>query len=396
MTDRKLNILFLSPWYPHRYDPMFGLFVERHALAAARFHRICTLYCHADERLRPGVWETDRQEEGNYTAWRIYYPKSKTGVRPWDALVNGLRYFRAHRIGMKKLHEENFRPDLVHVHILTRAGMVALRLKRKLGIPYLITEHWSRYQPGKAGYDGWLRRRMTRKVVRQASMVTTVTNNLARAMQAHQLLHPDYRIIYNVVDTALFAPVTPAPRAKHRIVHISCFEEKSKNLSGIVKAIAALSHQRTDFVLDMVGEGHDREATLQLAKELGMLDTFIRFPGLMEGKALADTLADADFLIVFSHYENLPVVINEAMACGLPVVSSDVGGIREVLTRDKGILVPPGDEPAFVDALNTMLDTHTGYNRAAIRAFAELHFSQEAVGRFLDQVYQQVNAGHGR
>jgi len=388
MPGQPHHVLYLTPWYPHRYDPMFGLFVERHARAAALRNKIYAIYCHADVNVQ--TQETDVTEEENYTAVRVYYPKSRTGIRVWDAFVNGARLFGAHRKALKYLGGQGVRIDLVHVHILTRVGLIAWWLKLTKGIPYLVTEHWSRYQPGKAGYEGWLRRLLTRLVVKNASVVTTVTEDLAGAMKAHQLRHPDYRIIYNVVDTKVFVPQSKSQRTIKKIIHISCFEEKSKNLSGIIRASAMLAQQRTDFVLEMVGEGHDREAAIALAKELGVWERFVRFPGLVEGEALGKMLADADFLIIFSHYENLPVVINEAMASGLPVVSSDVGGIREILTSGKGMLVKPGNEAAFAEALGRMLELSGTYDQRSIRRFAEEKFSIEAVSEYLDDLYREI------
>lgn len=390
MNRQKLNILYLSPWYPHRYDPMFGLFVERHAEAASRFNRIYTIYCLADAHLPAGKMEVEEDSRGDYHAIRVYYGKSRTGFRLWDGFKNLLNYRKAFQKGWELLRSRQVKIDLTHVHILTRAGYLALGLKRKYRIPYMVTEHWSRYQAGNTGYSGRLRKYLTRKVVREAAMITTVTRHLSAAMQAHHLNHPDYRIIYNVVDTALFIPEIKPERDVKKMVHISCFEEKSKNLTGIIRSVRLLSAQRQDFILEMVGEGHDREMAMAYAKEQGVLDRFVVFPGLMEGETLARQLAGADFLVQYSNYENLPVVLNEAMACGLPIVSSDVGGIREILSEDKGILVPKNDDDAFVNAMSRMLDQYASYDSGAIRKFAEAHFSYQAVGRFLDEAYHEI------
>ena len=174
-----MKVVFLARWYPHKYDPMFGLFVQRHAEAAARYHDITVVYVHPDEQAQQR-YEIDRHMENQVDTLRIYYKKG-------GRLTNALRYFKACRMGMKLAGH----PDLIHVHVLTRMGMVALHEKKWHGIPYLITEHGSRYLPGN-GYGGMLREWATRRVVRHAAMVTTVTENLAQAMRAHHLNNPNY------------------------------------------------------------------------------------------------------------------------------------------------------------------------------------------------------------
>jgi hypothetical protein len=86
--------------------------------------------------------------------------------------------------------------DLIHVHVLTRLGLLALLLKRSSGIPFLITEHWSRYLSYVGTYKGIFRKYLTRKVVKNASAVTTPTVNLQNAMQAHGLKNSNYLYHY--------------------------------------------------------------------------------------------------------------------------------------------------------------------------------------------------------
>lgn len=390
MKNQRYNILFLTPWYPHRYDPMFGLFVERHAEAASMYHNIYVIYCHADDKLNHKKYELVPDKKDGYTALRIYFKPGNSPIGFLRKLQNVIRFYFSWKRGIDYLKKERIEIHLSHVHILTRMGILARLLKRNRRIPYLITEHWSRYQPGNLGYSGWLRKYLTRKVVKDADIVTTVTNHLSKAMKGHKLINKDYRIIYNVVDTDVFKPVIKEKNQIKKIIHISCFEEKSKNLTGIIRTFHQLSLIRKDFQLEMVGEGHDREMAIEYAKKLGVYQKFIFFPGLIEGKDLANKLAHSDFLIQFSHYENLPVVINEAMSCGLPIISSDVGGIREVLTSEKGILVEKGNEDEFKNALSFMIDNYQSYDSEKIRKFAELNFSRKEVGNYLSSLYDEI------
>ena len=99
-------------------------------------------------------------------------------------------------------------------------------------------------------------------------------------------------------------------------------------------------------------------------------------------------MKNADLMIMFSNYENLPVVILESYACGVPVISTDVGGIREHLNENLGRLVNPGDEVAFFKAIDHALDNLDEYDKSKLRDYAEKHFSNEVIGVQLYEVYK--------
>ena len=388
MHSQRPTVFFFPAWYPHRGDGMFGLFVKQHAVSAAMTANLGVVFAIGEVRGGDAVYEPVFAEEEGVHTQRVYFKKSSLPLL--GGPVNGYRYLRAVARGYRELEERIGTPDVNHVHILTRAGLFPYWKKKTKGTPYIITEHWSRYLPRNKGmYRGALRKFLTKKIVARAAVITTVSQNLAEAMQAHGLKHPDYRLIYNVADSRTFRPVaTKAVPAK--IIHISCFEERSKNLRGIVRAMKLLSERRTDFVLEMVGDGVDRPATEQLAEMLGLKDRLIRFPGLREGEDLGRRLAESQFLLIFSHYENMPVVMNEAFMCGVPVLATDVGGIREMLTPDKGVLLTPGDEQALADTLDKLLDGSRHFDPKAIRNFAETHFSRQALCLFLGDLYREV------
>lgn len=302
-----------------------------------------------------------------------------------------MRFWKAAKRGLKRIEERKGLPHIAHVHVLTRHGVFALWMKRRFRIPYVITEHWSRYLHHSASYSGMLRKWFTRLVVRHAEGVAPVSRDLQKAMLSHGLKNDHYEVIYNVVDTDCFVRVDRAPSASvHRFVHVSCFEDRSKNISGILATLKALATVRTDWQCTFVGTGEDYESLMAYAAELGLTPEHVRFTGMLEGDALVQAIQEAAFLILFSHYENMPVVIAEAFACGKPVVATRVGGIPEVVNEERGLLVEAGAEQAFREALAFMLDHHTMYDAEQIRLFALSHFSSPEVGRRLNDFYGRV------
>ena len=139
MNKERKHIVFLARWYPHRYDPMFGLFVQRHAEAAALFNDITVIYCqqttdNGQQTSSKEKFEIVRTLENNVDTIRVYYKKPKNKIQSL------LRFYRANMMALKLCKK----PDLIHVHVLTRLGVIAWIQKILHKTPYIITEHWSR------------------------------------------------------------------------------------------------------------------------------------------------------------------------------------------------------------------------------------------------------------
>ncbi len=382
----KLHILFLPRWYPNRYDPMFGLFVHRHAEAVALNHQVSVVYVNEAGSDQMKVYEINQAEEQGVFNTTIYYRKSSLKPGFLSKVINIYRFFNANFVGIKLIKKNTGNFHLIHVHILTRLGLIALWFNIANGIPYIITEHWSRYLPLTNGFKGFWRKKLTKTIVRHASAVTTVTDNLADAMKNHGLLNPNYVVLPNVVDVRLFNILHQKTNKPIRMVHISCFEDRSKNISGLMNSFRKLSKVRQDFECVLVGDGLDYQKIKNSAVDLESAG-LVRFTGLLQNQELVEELAASDFLVLFSNYENMPVVILEAFACGIPVVATRVGGIPEMVNKENGLLVDASDETQLVDALDAMLGSFKMYDPILLRESVRLTNSYEAVGEFLSKLY---------
>lgn len=378
--DRK-HIVFLARWYPHRYDPMFGLFVQRHAEAAALYNDISVVYVHADDNATSKyeiVYDNDSKDaKFCVSTVRVYYRKPKSKI------LSLFRFFRANNLALKQLPK----PDIIHVHVLTRLGLIALWQKMVHDTPYIVTEHWSRYLPGN-DFNGFLRKRLTKTVVKHASAVTTVTGILAKAMQNHGLLNDNYIVLPNVVDFNKFKPI-PHHNEIPKIVHVSCFENKSKNITGLIDALCILETKNIDYQCVLIGNGIDFKLIKDYSKKLKHQER-IRFTGVLEGQEYIDELASSDFLVLPSNYETQGVVLLEAFACGIPVVSTKVGGIPEIVNESNGILVPPHDSEKLADAMQKMIASYQNYNSNALRDNIIKKFSNESIGKLLNDIYEKT------
>ena len=386
--NRKIRVLFLPKWYPHRYDPMPGLFIQRQAESLTPHCDVAVIYVHPDPDC-PNSYEAEFSEENEVRVLRVYF---KISSKPGSVIGKAINLWKFYKANLKAIHSiRQFSPDLVHAHVLTRMGYIAWRVSRKQNIPLVISEHWSRYFPASNSYHGFLRKLVTRFIVKKSSLVIAVSEPLKLAMQHFHLDNANFQVIPNVVDTEIFSPAKSFSEDPVKtIVHISCFEDKSKNISGFLDAINELKRKRIDFKCLLVGDGPDWNSMKTHAQTLGIIDTFAFFTGLKTGVELAEIIRNADFTVVSSHYETFGTVVIESLACGIPVVSTTVGVAPAIISMKNGLLVPPGDHISMVSALDLMLDQCREYDQGAIYAEIKEKFSKEAIGKQLVEHYRPL------
>ncbi|MEI8046406.1 MAG: glycosyltransferase [Bacteroidota bacterium] len=385
------KILFLARWYPDRYDPMTGLFIQRHAELAAGFADTAVLYLRAAPEKSYG-YLVEKNSEMGVTTVRVYYGTRSNLPSILTKPLSGLMLVLAFAKGYSLLKNTWGRPQIIHVNVLTRLGLFALWLRWFSGIKYVITEHWSRYLPVTGTYKGLFRKLLTKIIVRNAAAVSTVSENLARAMQNHGLLNINYMVLPNVVDTEDYIPGNERFENKvKRFIHISCFEDRSKNISGLLNVISKLSILRDDFQCLLVGEGLDLEKMKSLAADLGLKEPLLKFTGLLENENLIKSYQSSDFMVMFSNYENMPVVISESFSCGLPVIATSVGGIPEYVNDKNGRLVAARDETSLLNAIVFMLDHFSEFDKNEIRQHALEIFGKQVVAKKLQEIYRYAN-----
>ncbi len=390
--------LWVPKWYPNPNDDQDGNFVEEHARAlAAVGGRLAVVFATYDPAPAAPLLRVAEAEEHGFLVVRAFYRQRLTG---WATLDRGLKlvlYFwgltRAYRLARQRM---GARPTLVHVHVMLRTGLWARAYRWLTGVPYLVTEHWTLYRPENAYRVGWLRRALSGWVTRGAAAVLPVSHDMARAMQALGLQNHRYEVVPNVVDTALYHPATtPVTPAAPTLLHVAVFNEAAKNASGLLRTFARLHASQPSVRLVMAGYGPAEAQLHALAAELGLTASgAVQFTGKLDRPAVAAQMQRATAFVLFSHFENLPCVLIEALASGLPVVATAVGGVPELVEEGQtGYLVAPADEAALLAALQRILSPEGRaalLSPTALSARAEARYSLEAVGRQLMEIYRQV------
>lgn len=385
MPRRK--ILWLCSWYPGKTDPFNGDFIQRHARAAAIFCDIHVIHlAPVPQKPEPGH-ETEWRHENGLTEQLVYYYKSETSS---GKLLAHYRWLKLYKKILQDYIIRNGKPDLVHVHIPMKAGIPARWFQKRYRIPFLITEHWGIYNEvaeDRFRLRSFLFRYLTRKIFSEAAAFISVSRFLAEGVN-QQVIRKEYEVIPNVADTSLFN-FREKEKGAFRFIHVSNMVPL-KNAGGILRAFVAMQKEYPDSTLLMVG---DREPAIrELAAQLDQIPGSIQFTGEIPYEQVAKAMQESDCLLLFSHIENSPCVIGEALCCGLPVIASMVGGIPELIQEGHGILVPPANENELIRAMIQIKQTIAQYNRHSIAQEAASRFSYETVGKQLLDVYNRLLA----
>ena len=151
-----------------------GDFIERHAKAVSGFAKTIVLFVDKDNSLRAGDLQVEKTVDGNLIVYKAYYGASKIGG--WWGKLQSLRQYRAaQRTLYAQIVREQGTPNLVHVHVAMKAGLLALHLKKTYGLPYIVTEHWTGYDPASNDSlhkKGIAWKYLNKKILQDASLST--------------------------------------------------------------------------------------------------------------------------------------------------------------------------------------------------------------------------------
>lgn len=372
-----MKVLFLTQWYPSRYDAMAGLFVCKHAEAVARQGvDVCVLYF--EHIQNNDVEQMDWQELNGVKEAVVYYSGS-----PYRAMHKGTKLI-LQRWGM---------PDLCQVNVLSKNALIARFLQARHHVPYMIVEHWSGYLPANGNYlrlTPVLQRKLYEHLARKASCIMPVSNMLMKSMQDCGIRNNRWETVHNVVDDFFYQEHRRATSdGTFRLLHVSCFDEKAKNIHGILRAISLLAAVRQDFRLTIVGTGQNYADTRALSDELQLTDKFVFFRGEIPPRQVHQCMLEADAFVLFSRYETSGVVLAECLATGLPMIASEVGAIPEIVVPEVGRLVPSEDEKALAQTISEMLDHLSDYPEEQIKKYGK-QYSYAEVGAHFKSVYESV------
>jgi glycosyltransferase involved in cell wall biosynthesis len=343
--------------------PTNGDFIQRHAEAVAIKNNVTAIHIISDENCNSQIEITDKII--NEVRTIIGYVKFTK-----NPALKYLRFIKAFRKISKKL--KSF--DVVHLNRIYPLGIFALYLKYFKKKPFIVSEHWTGFLKGNLSLS-FFEKFISKKITRKASFICTVSQNLADSMIALGL-KGKYTVIPNVVDTNLFRPHKTESN-EFSILHISNMIDAHKNVSKLLHVVSQLRKSISDFKLILIG--NESDAYFDLIQKLSLQNNVEIIPQIEHYK-VPEYMQKASVFILFSNYENLPCVILESFSCGLPVISTDVGGVSEFFPKNFGKLITKQDSEKLLESILHFYKNKKNYDATKMHQYVIDNFSTDVIG----------------
>ncbi len=382
---RRLNVAFVTPWYPSAGHLYAGTFVLEHAAAVRLGHNVVVIHAEpgsaADGVRRP--WNLVREDDGELLRGIPTYRLRFHGVLGRRGAFAG--QVCALWDSLRRIERMHGRFDLLHAHVYTCAihAVVLGKLRRT---PTVVTEHSSDFLARRLGRAGRLKARIAFGL---ADRVLPVSEVLRAAIEAYGV-RARFRVVPNAVDARLFAPSSRCPAAHEvpRLLYVGNLID-AKGLPILVDAMARLRAAERGAHLDVVGSGPELEDYQSATAASGLADS-VTFHGPKTKREIAALLREADLFVLPSLCETFSVATAEAMMAGVPALVTRCGGPELLVSDSEGMVVPPNDAEALASGIGEMLERLGSYDRTGIARRAEQRFGYQAVAAQLDAVYSEV------
>ncbi|HEY7806936.1 MAG TPA: glycosyltransferase [Croceibacterium sp.] len=388
------RLVSLATLYPNASAPRFGTFVARslEALAARGDWQVTAINPIGVPPIRFGRYRAlaEAAVNGIEHGVSVYRPMF-TLIPRYGALFNPGLITRAVLPLARRLHaEEPF--DLVDAQFFYPDGPAAERIAEALDLPLAIKARG-------ADISYWGERlyalSQMRAAAREADVVLAVSEALANDMEALGFPGDKIRVHYTGLDRDLFHPLDRIECRRHVAGHFG-FELPlgapllatvgalipRKGQALVIRALARLPEAR----LLLVGNGDDKADLQGLAGREGVAER-VHFVGSLDHTLLPVVLSAADAMVLPSASEGLANAWVEALACGCPLVISDAGGARELMTQPEAGRIVPRDPAAIAEAVRGLLANPP--DRDAVAATVE-QFSWPAHAQALDEIYSEL------
>ena len=389
------RVLVLSRNYPNRVTPLLGLWVEGLVRSIVEMCEVRVVAPTPYYPPLPGLSRHKRfrevalQEQQNGV--EVFHPRFLAG--PGYSLhdLEAKAYYWSIKNHIDQIRR-TFPFDLIHAHFGYPDGVVAARLARRYGVPFVITEHalwrpWMDDHPRVRRQAVWASGECDFHVAVSGHARDTISHFTG---QTYKL-----RVIHNGVDGTVFTPLPDGRKpASNQILYVGLMRHV-KGVDVLLRAMRLLVDRQPAARLVLVGGGFYRSYLLEenrlrnLVRDLDVTSN-VEFVGLKSPIEVAKYMRESTMLVLPSRRETFGAVLIESLACGTPVIATDCGGPSEIINQKVGLLVPVEDVEALANAMATLLERRENYDSAELRTYALGNFSWKRVADQTLSLYSEA------
>jgi len=389
MRDNSMNILLIASWYPSMEQPTAGSFVQEQAhMLRYHGHQVTVIHPFMLGTFASSIKKRSTVSFAQEDGIRVL----RVGVAPPVPFFRGVSYAYCFLCVRKAVNRFQLDPRdfaVIHSHAMFMGGLIGYRLSKKYNLPLVHTEHTSGliFNPKQYSKRDFS---MTRKAYNHCHKVLFVSQfALKRTLQILSLeVRDTFKVLPNVVDTAFFSSsiLSRAKATSWKFLLIGNFIPR-KNHALLLEAFAFVQNQYPSVGLTIAGHGPLMEELQALSTSL-QLKNITWLPGLSRIEVRKEIAAHHAVLST-STIETFGLTVAEAHAMGKPVVVTDSGGVRDIVTQETGI-VTEGSSESFAKGILQLIQSYDTYDQETIRQSAERRFSSEVIVQQLHEIYNQA------
>lgn len=379
-------VLVIPSWYPSERDAFNGDFNQRTIDALSYRKKQVVVYVVGIPQINK--IKVKSVSDGHVDINIAYYSKSVLPII--GKFLNFLYYLLYnHKIINNEIKRRGC-PLYIHTYVFFPAGLISWYFAKKYRLKNVLSEHWTafyNYSKQSLSSEPFFLRFLFKRILNSFDLILPVADALGAEMKKwnQEVL---CKTIPNVVNTDYFNFNAICKHQEFTFLHVSTMSFQ-KNPEMLLDAFEAVLMKIPVLKLNLIGPSND-DLKHRVSTSDSLRDA-VKFLGEMDNKSVAREMKKCHSLILNSRFENLPCVILEALCCGLPVVSSDVGGVSEILTKDNGLIFAEGNRNQLIQSILIIYQSYKNYNLAAISETAIQKYSYEAVADKTWQILETIN-----
>lgn len=375
-----MKVLVVPTWYPSGEDKLMGIYHKEFTGALNDAGIEANMLFIDRQRLsKPFSYLFMKkhlvEKERNYKV----YIQRMLNLRPISFDMQMKSYVKVFNKTLEKYIKEYGKPDIIHAMVSVPAGYAACQ--NKYNIPVIVTEHGGLVE---RLYKDEPYKKYGEFVLEHATVSTVSTY-----MRDIVLKYTDYcAVIPNQINTKLFKnDITRKIEGEFKLISV-CALREGKNLDMAFKAIKILRDEGINIKYRIIGEGFLESHYKEASTDLGVSD-YVEFLGKKDKSEIAEYLKDSHALLISSDLESFAIPGIEALASGIPVISTDCLGPRDFIDNTVGRLAKVGDEVDFAKKIKEVYENYDKFDKKHLESVAEKFSEQSAANKAIKE-YQKI------
>ena len=382
-----MHVLVLPSFYPDESNKNLGsFFKEQVKTISSSYVDVNVVYLQQKslrklsiKNLRNNYFQSTLSREKSWLEYMSKGWKLPTifGDKIWIYLTGKL---------VDKYITKHGKPDIIHVHNVYLAGIVANNIKKKYKVPFVITEHSSVFL--RKDFLTKSNLKIASEVFNNASKIIVVSESLKKRI-GKLLPVVKIEILPNMVDTSFFRPLKKANNRNYTNFISVGNLDKNKNHSLLIDAFFNLSKTIQNIDLKICGEGPEKQNLQNKILNL-KIGNKIELMGFQNRNELLEMYRKADCLVHTSNYETFGVVIIEALSCGLPFISTRSGGPEDIYEKSFGFLVDCNDAVVLKESMMRFINEKDDFSKEIIRNRTIYIYSHQVFLKAILKIYNEA------